>query len=107
MLARIRALKLLSECDGDHIWSVEHCRKQGVPEEWILEMVDGYESGFNHDRETIYYGDKPVVQFEGIRDFDLALRLATFLKVRTEDILATQFSRRSVVRAIKEKFEDD
>jgi hypothetical protein len=29
------------------------------------------------------------------------------LKVRTEDILATQFSRRSVVRAIKEKFEDD
>jgi hypothetical protein len=105
-LSRLKALVLLSECDGDHIWSIEHCRERGVPEEWITNLVDGFESGFDFDDQTIYYQEKQVNQFEGIRDYDLALRLAKFLGINISSVIDVLPTRRAVVQAIKEKFEE-
>jgi len=42
MIARDRALALLSECLGDEIWSVEHCRLRRVPDAWIEELADAF-----------------------------------------------------------------
>lgn len=106
MLNRLRAQILLDECTGDEIWSVELCKEKGVPELWINELTDAYESGFNSDGETIYYGDRIVNQFEGIRDVDLAIRLAEFLGVDASRIAATALSRSMLVSALKESFED-
>ncbi len=44
---RLRALMLLQECTGDDIWSLEHCRLRQVPEEWIEELSDCFESGLS------------------------------------------------------------
>lgn len=106
-LSRLQALSLLHECHGDHIWSLQHCRLRGIPEEWIQELVDGYESGFDLDETTIYYEEKKVNQFEGVRDFDLALKLAKYLRIDLGQRMDLLPSRRAVVQAIKEKFEED
>lgn len=106
-LSRLQALSLLHECDGDHIWSLQHCRTRGVPEDWIRELADGYESSFDSDDATIYYQEKKVNQFEGIRDFDLALKLAKFLKIEMGNKINLLPTRRLIVQAIKEKFEED
>ncbi|MFY7968440.1 MAG: hypothetical protein ACOVNV_05070, partial [Pirellulaceae bacterium] len=71
---RIRARLLLEECTGDDLWSLEYCRQQCIPEAWIEEMGDCFESGFRSDRETIYYQEHVVGQYEGVRDVDLACR---------------------------------
>ena len=44
MLSRLKARMLLSECRGDEIWSAQLCREQGVPEAWIEELADAFES---------------------------------------------------------------
>lgn len=106
MLSRLRALALLSECTGVDIWPVEHCRTRGVPAEWIEELSDAFESGYHHDRETIYFGDRPVNQFHGIRDVDLAVRLGAHLGVDTERVTATALGGPATVRAIKEAVEE-
>ena len=106
MLTNLRAQILLEECTGDDIWSVELCQQKGIPETWIQELTDAYESGFNSDSETIYYGERIVNQFEGVRDVDLAIRLADFLGVATDQILASSLSRAVVVSALKEAVEE-
>lgn len=106
-LSRLQALSLLHECDGDHIWSLQHCRMRGIPEDWIAELADGYESGFDLDETTIYYAEKKVNQFEGIRDYDLALKLAKFLRIDIGKRIDVLPSRRAIVQAIKEQFEED
>lgn len=107
VLSRLQALSLLHECHGDHIWSLQHCRSRGIPEDWIQELADGYESGLDLEETTIYFNDKKVNQFEGIRDIDLALKLAKFLKIDLRSIIELSPTRRSIVQAIKEKFEED
>lgn len=106
-LSRLKALSLLHECDGDHIWSLQHCRMRGIPEDWIAELADGYESGFDLDETTIYYEEKKVNQFEGIRDYDLAIKLAKFLRIDIGNRIDLLPSRRAIVQAIKEQFEED
>ncbi|WP_164100733.1 hypothetical protein [Candidatus Laterigemmans baculatus] len=106
MLSRIRALALLSQCEGAEIWSVEHCREQGVPEEWIEELADAFESGYAHDRDTIYYGNAPVNQFHGVSDLHLAERLGALLGIDVARVTATALTRPAKVRAIKEAVEE-
>ncbi|MCA9217752.1 MAG: hypothetical protein KDB27_32005 [Planctomycetales bacterium] len=106
MLTRLKAQMLLDECTGDDIWSVELCTQKGIPPTWIDELTDAYESGFNSDSETIYYGDKIVNQFEGIRDVDLAIRLADHLGADVQRVLSAAFSRAAVVRALREAVEE-
>ena len=52
-LTRLKALHLLAECTGDDLWSVSHCRLRGVPDHWISELTDCFESGFDSDRNTL------------------------------------------------------
>lgn len=102
MITRDRALALLSECVGDEIWSVEHCRLRRVPQAWIEELSDAYESGFQHDRQTIYYQQHAVNQYHGVRDVHLALKVGESLGIDVDQVTATALTPTAIVGAIKE-----
>jgi hypothetical protein len=104
---RSQALKLLSECTGNDIWSIEYCRHSQIPNAWIQELKDAYESGFESLSETIFFRERIVNQFEGIRDVDLACKIAQLLGVSLSRILSMQNSKEGVVRAIREAIEED
>ncbi|MCC6508318.1 MAG: hypothetical protein IT423_04375 [Pirellulaceae bacterium] len=107
MLNRLKALTLLSECTGDDIWSLEHCRLRSVPEEWIDQLADCYESGCRSDSQTIYYRDRLVNQYMGIRDVDLAIKLGEYLGVDVESLQAVAASRARLVSAIRQAIEEE
>ncbi len=103
---RSQLLLWLSECTGDEIWSIDYCRKSKIPAQWIEEMRDAYESGFNTTEEMIFYRNELVNHFEGIRDVDLACKIAQSLRINVAEIVQSQFSRTGVVRAIREAIEE-
>ncbi len=103
---RMLAIELLYECTGDDIWPREYCLQRGVPETWIEELLDGFESGCRSDSQTIYLGQQRVNQFEGIRDVDLACKLGEYLGVNVSLVLESNVSRSAVVRTIREEFEE-
>jgi hypothetical protein len=105
-LPRHKALALLSQCDGDEIWSLDHCRKTGVPEPWIGELSDAYESGFQNDRQTTYVENRQTNQYHGVRDVDLATKLCQSLGLDAQAVTQMATSRRAVVLAIKEAVEE-
>ncbi|MCC9658330.1 hypothetical protein [Rhodopirellula halodulae] len=106
------ALSLLDECHGDDLWSVEHCRLRRVPEDWIEELADAFESSYRYRDQTISVPDpnlgrRVVNQYHGVRDVDLALKLGRQLGVDVDSIQAISFTRQALVRNIKEAvFED-
>ena len=106
LLTRLKALTLLSECTGDDIWSVEHCRLRGVPEAWIEELVDCYESGFERSSQTIFVRDEVVNQYHGLRDIDLAVKLGEFLSVDVASLDANSATRAQLVLAIRQAIEE-
>jgi len=106
-LPRHRALAILDECTGDHIWSPEHCQLRGVPAEWMQRLGDAYESGFNHNSETISTDQGVTNQYHGVRDIDLAVQAGRALGVNVDSILSRYPSRVSIVAAIKEAVSDD
>jgi hypothetical protein len=91
----------LEECTGDDLWSIEHCRLRRIPEPWIAELADAFESGFDNDSHTIYVENRPTNQYAGVRDVDLAIRIAKTLGMNVESLMDQSFSRRAVVEAIK------
>jgi|688.fasta_scaffold00145_5 hypothetical protein len=103
---RLRALILLKECTGDDLWSPEYCRQQRIPEVWIDELCDCFESGFDHDLQTIYVDGQPTNQYLGIRDVDLALKLGHFLGVPVSRLKAQSLSRSGLVTAIQQAAEE-
>ncbi len=105
-IARDRALALLSQCRGDEIWSVQQCRDQGVPEEWIEELADAFESGYRSDHETIYVGSTSTNQYHGVRDLDLAMRLADSMGLQVDRVTTNVLGRRAMVMAIKQALFD-
>jgi len=96
----------LSECTGDDIWSIAYCRKRQIPQAWISELQDAYESGFQSNDQTIYYRNEIVNQFEGIRDVDLACKIGQLLNINVARIVSRQLSRAAVVREIREAIEE-
>lgn len=96
------ALSLLSECTGDDLWSIEHCHARRVPESWIEQLADAFESGFDSDRQTIYTQRGVTNHYHGIRDVDLAIRLAESLDIRIDSNAVARHSRTSLVQAIKD-----
>lgn len=106
MLNRLKALSMLSECTGDEIWSVAYCEQRGVPRPWIQELSDCLESGFRFDRETIYENNHVVNQYHGVRDVDLARKLAEYLGVDTASVTATALGRAAEVQALKEAIDE-
>lgn len=105
-LPRHRALALLSKCSGDEIWNVETCRQAGVPESWIEELCDNFESGFRTDSQTIYVENQVTNQYRGIRDVDLALRVARSMGLDVDRVTASALGRLGIVTAIKEAVMD-
>ena len=103
----IRAQMLLMECSGDEIWSIETCRERGVPENWIEELRDCFESGFDTDRNTIYVQDQRVNQYEGVLDLHLAYKLAEFLGIDWQRVTRNKLGRRAEVQAIQEAMEEE
>ena len=103
---RSHLLSLLSECTGDDIWSTEYCRQVRVPEAWIADCVDAYESGFDRNSNTIYYRERVVNQFEGVRDVDIACMIAQSLGVPVKRLIETSYSRADLVRKIRETIEE-
>jgi hypothetical protein len=105
-LPRHRLLALLAECTGDEIWSLDHCRLRRVPEAWIEELSDAYESGFDSDRQTIYTDRGMTNQYHGIRDVDLAIRLAESMGIAVDEHSLARLGRSRLVRAIKNAVEE-
>lgn len=106
MFDQLAALQILEECTGDDIWPADYCRQRGVPQGWIDELRDCYESGFESDAHTIYTRDKIVNQFEGVRDVDLAVRICNYLGVDVERLLEQSLSRSHFVQLVKEAAEE-
>ena len=106
MLNLLKARMLLDKCSGDEIWPVEICREEGIPEAWIEELADSFESGFRHERQTIYYEERVVNQFYGVQDLHLAYKLAEYLGVDVQGVIATALGRTAEVRALKEAVEE-
>ena len=84
-LNRTKALALLAECTGDDIWSAELCREKGIPEVWIEDSSDCYESGFESDSQTIYEDGQVTNHYFGFRDVDLAYKLGEYLGVDVKE----------------------
>lgn len=101
-LPRHRILSLLSECTGDDIWSIQHCRARRLPDNWIKELSDAFESSFDSDSQTIYTDQGVTNQYHGIRDVDLAIRLADSLGIRIDSNAMARFTRARLVQAIKD-----
>ena len=107
MISRLRALMLLEECTGVDIWPVEYCQQRGVPQAWITELADALESSFDRDRDTIYFDQRPVNQFHGVPDLELAKRLGTLLGIDVERVTANAFSKQAIVKAIQDAAEEE
>jgi hypothetical protein len=100
------ALALLDECTGDDLWSIEHCVARRVPQAWIAELADAYETSYRISSQTIYvsdpqHGRRIVNQYYGVRDIDLAKRIAVELGLDVKTIESTSLSRRGLVEMIK------
>ena len=102
----LKAQMLLNECTGVDIWPIDLCRAKGVPESWVEELADCFESGFRRDEETIYYADRPVNQYHGVDDLGLARRLAEHLGVDINRAAATALTRAAEVRALQEAVDE-
>lgn len=90
------------ECTGRDIWSIKICREKRVPQQWIDELANCFESGFRHDRQTIYYNESMTNQFEGVFDRDLAIKLAQFLGIDASSVIATALNPEQEVSELKE-----
>lgn len=106
-LPRHRALAILEECRGDEIWSLEHCQERGVPEAWVEELADTFESGFRSDSQTIYWKGNVTNQFHGVHDVKLAIRVAESMGLDIDRVTAAALGRMAIVRAIKEAVMDE
>ena len=102
----LKAQILLMKCKGDEIWSLDACKAQGVPDSWIEELADTFESGFDNDQNRIYVDEKLTNQYHGVHDLSLAYKLAEYLGIDWKS--ATQFAigRTHQVKAIQEAFEE-
>ena len=106
MLDPITAQMLLLKCTGDEIWTEQTCREAGIPDLWIEELVDNFESGFDSDRNSIYVEDQIVNQYRGILDLHLAYRLAEFLGIDWQRVTAGALTRRSEVAALQAELDE-
>ena len=105
-LNSVSAQMLLLKCTGDEIWDEATCRRAGVPDSWIEELSQAFESGFDTDRNTIYHKGKVVNQFHGVLDLHLAYKLAEFLGIDWEKVTSGAMGRRAEVKAIQAELDE-
>ena len=106
-----QAYALLDQCDGDDVWSVELCRRRGVPQEWIDRLADAYESDPSRPDQTLHVDDgqgswQAANQYHGVRDVDVARAVADELGVPRDELETCGRSRRGIVRAIRVAIEE-
>ncbi len=101
MFDRAAAELLLSRCRGDEVWSLEHARQLGVPEGWMEELQDCFESGFDYDQNTLYTENGRVNQYHGVCDLEIAYRAAEYLGIATHQIRQQPLTRRGQVAALQ------
>lgn len=101
-----RALALLDECNGDDLWSIDHCQLRRVPPAWIDELADAFETSYRYRDQSISVpgpaGRRVVNQYHGVRDVDLAIKLGRQLGIDVEAIQSSSLTRQSLVSNIKE-----
>ncbi len=78
-----------------------------IPAQWIEDLADCYESGYDRDSQTIYYRERMINQYEGIRDVDLAIKLGEYLGVNVSDLIDLSPSRARLVVAIRQAIEEE
>jgi hypothetical protein len=100
-------LNLLTECTGDDIWPLDYCRQRRIPENWIDELRDAYETGFDSPTNMIFFRGEIVNQFEGIRDVDIASKIAANWPLPIGKLAETAWSRADLVNKIKEAIEEE
>ena len=105
-LDSVTAQMLLLKCTGDEIWNEETCRAEGVPESWIEELIDNYESGFDSDRNKIYKQENLVNQYRGVLDLHLAYKLAEFIGIDWQRATVSAIGRQAEVAAIKAELDE-
>lgn len=69
-------------------------------------MADAFESGFDDHRQTIFVGDQIVGHYHGIRDVDLARRIAAEIGLNVAEIESRSISRSHLVQNIHEAIEE-
>jgi len=107
MFDSVAAQMLLLKCTGDEIWSEATCLSAGVPQAWIEELCENYESGFDSDTNRIYGEDgKLTNQYRGVSDLLLARKLAEFIGLDWANASAMAFDRCGEVTAIKELLDE-
>lgn len=106
MMDPVKAQMLLLKCHGDEIWPEDVCRAAGVPEAWLEELVEQYESGFDTDRNSIYFEGKLVNQFRGVSDLMLACKLADYLGIDWTRTTTHCISRTQKVTALQEALDE-
>ncbi len=102
----ISAQMLLLKCQGDEIWPEDVCLAAGVPQNWIDELVEQYESGFDTDQNTIYKDGRTLNQFRGVSDLLLAYKLADYIGIDWHRVTDHIISRTGKVAAIKEALDE-
>ncbi len=106
----VAAQMLLLKCRGDEIWSEQECINAGVPQDWIEQLVNQYESGFDTDRNTIYVqgenGHQVTNQFRGVSDLLLAYKIADHLAIDWRRETGHLIDRVSKVNALKEALDE-
>ena len=102
----ITAQMLLLKCRGDEIWPEDVCLASGVPQNWIDELVEQYESGFDTDQNTIYKDGRTLNQFRGVSDLLLAYKLADYIGIDWHRESNHIISRTGKVAAIKEALDE-
>jgi len=106
MIDAISAQMLLLKCTGDEIWSEEICRKEGVPQSWLDELAENYESGFDRGENMIFTDDGLTNQYRGVSDLLLARRLAELIGIDWQRATMGILDRRNQVTAIKEMLDE-
>ena len=102
----ISAQMLLLKCEGDEIWPEDVCLAAGIPQVWIDELVEQYESGFDTDQNTIYKDGQIVNQFKGVSDLLLAYKLADYIGIDWQKETGQIISRTGKVDALKEALDE-
>lgn len=103
---QVTAQMLLLKCRGNEVWDATACKAAGIPDVWIEELTDRYESGFDSDRNSLYVDGRLVNQFEGVSDLMLAIKLAEYIGIDWENATKFAISRTAKVEAIQAELDE-
>lgn len=105
-IARIHALRLISLCNPDDIWSIDDCTKSRVPTDWIDAFRETYESNFEDPSSTIQQDGRKLNQYHGVRAIDIAVQAAVGLGLRLDPSVLASNHRGLILQSIRENIEE-